>query len=323
VAKRAGVSPVTVSRVINTPSLVTEQMQAKVAKAVAELGYVPNLLAGGLASARSRAISVIVPGIYLSLFNDTLHEIVMQSAKAGYQVSVGFAGRSQEESTRTISDALSRRPDGLILMVTGGVWDREARERIIAADIPVVEAWDLPKRPIDMAVGYSIEGLSEEISRFIIDQGYERPFFLWARGPRGVSLRFGISQALIEAGREEPEHLQFAFPGQFSDGLNAIDKIAELDERPDLLLCMSDWVAHGAMLGARQRGWSVPKDIAICGFGDQSFAPYLEPSLTSIRIDGRAIGQASITMLLDRLQGNSPGPATHDVGFELIRRESA
>ena len=314
-------SPVTVSRVINTPALVTEKTKLKVQQAIADLGYVPNLLAGGLASNRSRIISFIVPGTHLLLFNETVQEIVLRMAEAGYQVLVGFGGSNDSAFNESVLSALARRPDGMILI--GSAPNKVTRERLLAARIPVVEAWDSPRRPVDMAVGYSLEDMSREISEFVISSSYQRPFFCWGLGPRALAIRHGITQALVEAGRPEPGFLQYSFPGLFSDGRHAINHICELPERPDLLLCISDWIAHGALTEARYRGISVPGDLGVCGFGDQDFAAHIDPPLTTVRIDGREIGRVAAELLLARLQGREPPERSVDVGFELVRRKSA
>lgn len=321
VAKLAGVSPATVSRVINSPDMVTDRTKIKVRQAVSDLGYVPNLLAGGLASNRSRIISFVVPGTYLLLFNETVQEIVLRMSEAGYQVLVAFGGSDDTAFNEVVLNALARRPDGMILI--GSTPSKVTRERLLAARIPVVEAWDAPRRPLDMVVGYSLEDLSREISEFIIESSYERPFFCWGKGPRALALRHGITQALVEAGRPEPGYLQYGFPGLFSDGRDAVGRIADMPEKPDLLLCISDWLAHGALTEARYRGLSVPGDLAICGFGDQDFAAHVDPSLTTVRIDGRAIGRIAADLLLTKLGGREPAERSVDVGFELIRRQSA
>lgn len=321
VARRAGVSPATVSRVMNAPDMVTEKTRNKVNKAVTELGYLPNLLAGALASNRSRVISFVAPGTMLTLFNATIQKVVQHMGEAGYQVLIGFGGSNETSFSEAVLSALARRPDGMILIGSGP--SGAIRERLISARIPIVEAWDLPRKPIDMAVGYSLEDLSQEVANFVINSGYKRPFFCWGKGPRGLAIRHGITQALVAANFDEPEHHQYVFPGQFGDGRDAVRHILELDERPDLLLCISDWLAHGAMTEARYQGLSVPADLAICGFGDQDFAAHVEPPLTSVRIDGGEIGRVAAEMLLACLDGKKPPEPVVDVGFQLMRRESA
>jgi LacI family gluconate utilization system Gnt-I transcriptional repressor len=321
VARRAGVSPATVSRVMNAPDLVTEKTRHKVNQAVAELGYLPNFLAGALASNRSRVISFVAPGTLLTLFNATIQTVVQRMGEAGYQVLIGFGGSTEASFSEAVLSALARRPDGMILI--GPSPSSAIRERLNSARIPIVEAWDHPRKPIDMAVGYSVEDLSREIASFVISRGYKRPFFCWGKGPRGLAIRHGITEALVAAGFDEPDHHQYMFPGQFGDGRDAVRHILKLPERPDLLLCISDWLAHGALTEARYQGLSVPRDLAICGFGDQDFAAHVEPTLTSVRIDGGEIGRVAADMLLACLAGRRPPEAVIDVGFKLMQRDSA
>ncbi|MGX7897033.1 LacI family DNA-binding transcriptional regulator [Tsuneonella sp. HG222] len=320
VASLAGVAPVTVSRVVNGSEQVREKTRQKVMAAIEQLGYVPNRLAGGLASARSRTITLVVPASYLSTAN-FLRGVITAATDAGYHVSVGFSGSSRKETERAVREALSRCPEGMIIV--GGFLDEPVRQQIAAANIPVVEAWEIPQKPVDMAVGYSITALGHRIGRYLLDRGYVRPFMAWSNNPRAMVLRYAINQVMLDAGLEEPQHADYEFPGTFPDGINAVGRIAEIEPQPDVLLAMSDWVAHGAIFEATRRGWRVPQDLAVVGFGNQSFGEFLSPSLTSVNINGELVGTLSVSLILKRLRGQPVEQPVIDVGAELLVRESS
>lgn len=152
VARLADVAPITVSRAINTPARVSRQVLERVQEAIAQTGYVPNRLAGGLASARSRLVAAVVPTISGPIFQNTiqaLHETLVQH---GCQLMLGQSGYADSREDELIDAIVGRRPDGIVL--TGVLHSTEGRKRLLASGIPVVETWDLSPTPIDMLVGF-------------------------------------------------------------------------------------------------------------------------------------------------------------------------
>ena len=155
VAKLAGVSPITVSRALNTPEQLTPDTLQRVREAVERTGYVPNTLAGGLASARSRLVAAVVPTIAGPVFLETIQALTEALAESGYQLMLGQGGYSNAREDALLDAIIGRRPDGIVL--TGIMHSAGGRRRLLAAGIPVVETWDLTPTPIDMLVGFSHE----------------------------------------------------------------------------------------------------------------------------------------------------------------------
>ncbi|VFS53188.1 Gluconate utilization system GNT-I transcriptional repressor [Budvicia aquatica] len=155
VAREAGLSPMTVSRALNTPQIVRAATVEKVKKAVAVTGYIPNLLAGGLASKKSKLIAVVVPQINNNMFVDSVQALSDQLAKRGYHMLLCVSGYTEEVETEIVSAILSRRPDGIVL--TGIQHSPEMKRIILSSGVPVVEIWDLTPTPLDILVGFSHE----------------------------------------------------------------------------------------------------------------------------------------------------------------------
>ena len=146
VAKLAGVAPITASRALNTPGAgVAPRCCSKVTDAVARTGYVPNLLAGGLASARSRLVAAVVPTISGPVFLETVQALTEALAERGYQLMLGQSGYVGSREDALLDAIIGRRPDGIVL--TGIMHSAEGRQRLLAAGIPVVETWDLTPTP--------------------------------------------------------------------------------------------------------------------------------------------------------------------------------
>lgn len=144
VAKLAGVSPVTVSRAINTPALVKPRTLEVIDRVIAKTGYVPNLLAGGLASRRTRLIAAIVPTVSSTIFAETIEGLNAELVSAGYQLLLGLSGYDNARELELTRAILARRPDGIVL--TGITHLKGTRAMLTGAGLPIVEIWDSTPR---------------------------------------------------------------------------------------------------------------------------------------------------------------------------------
>src|SRR6187399_1219382 len=180
VAQRAGVSTATVSRYHTNPAVVAPATAARIREAVDAMGYVPNLVAGGLASNRSRLVAVLVPEVAQSIFNDTIEAMSMELYLDGNVVMLGLTGTDNSRMPQLIDAALARRADAIIL--TGIVTDAATRERLRQREVTVIETWGIPEEPIDIAVGYSHTAVGRDIARFLLGRGYTRPLLTVANG---------------------------------------------------------------------------------------------------------------------------------------------
>lgn len=315
----AGVAPITVSRAINRPELVTKDTLEHVREVIARSGYVPNLLAGGLASKRSRLVAAIVPTIGNSIFAEAVECLTDRLGEAGYKVLLGLSGYPASREDELLATVLSRRPDAVFL--TGITHSPESRQRLLAAKIPVVETWDLTPTPIDMLVGFSHEKVGRAVANYLIDKGYRHLGLVWASDERAAIRRRGFEDAAAERGVTDIKVAILPAPGNLKLGREGLAKL--LDEAGDLdaVFCSSDALAQGVLTEAQARGLAVPGDLAIMGFGDLEFAPYTYPSLSTVRIDRRAIGLLSAEAMLARF-GDRPFEKIVDIGFEIVERAS-
>lgn len=321
VAEVAGVSAASISRFINSPEVVAEKTAARIRDAIRQTGYTPNLLAGALASNRTRLVAVMVPSMAQSIFSTTIQAMSDALSEQGYDVLLGLGGNQDQRLSPAIDQVLGRRPDGLIL--TGPVADEDLRQRLLAAQIPIIQIWDIPADPLDMVVGFSHLDVGYAVGRYVIQRGYQRPFLITASGVRALSRRFGFSRAMLEHGRPEPPFVAFDAPTTVRQGRQGLAGHLEQGHRPDVIVCSSDWTAQGVYAEAQARSIRIPDDIAVIGFGDLDFAADLEPPLTTVHIDGAAIGRAAADLLLRRSRGEAPASTTVRIDFEIRQRESA
>ncbi|MDN2488336.1 LacI family DNA-binding transcriptional regulator [Kosakonia sacchari] len=320
VARAAGLSSMTVSRALNTPQLVRPKTVEKVLAAVKATGYIPNALAGGLASRRSKLIAVVVPQINNNMFVDTIQAISDELAKRGYHMLLCVAGYTQQTEAELVAALLSRRPDGIVL--TGIHHSTDLKKVILNASVPVVEIWDLTPTPLDMLVGFSHEKVGQATAEYLLRKGYRRPGLLWTVDKRASQRKAGLCEALARHGITEPLSVDVALPARFTSGREGLSQLLALGES-DVIVCSSDTLAQGAIVEAQARGLRVPQDVAVIGFGDLDFAAGNNPAITTVSVDRQIIGQRAATLLMERIEGTSSGEEIVDIGFHFIERKSA
>jgi LacI family gluconate utilization system Gnt-I transcriptional repressor len=320
IARLARVSTATVSRVVNRPAIVAPATVARVRAAIERTGYVPNRIAGGLASSRSGLIAVVVPSIVHSVFNDTIEAMTGELVRAGYQVMLGLSGYGPTDVSAMLDSILSRRPDGVIL--TGFAGLPEVRKRLAALAVPVIETWELPAKPFDMAVGFSHQQVGAAIAEFVANRGYRRPFIISAAGPRASARRDAFRAKTIQLGLPAPRCIDVPMPSTVAHGRAALGTILASGARADIVVCSSDWLALGVMIEARQRDLMLPTDLGIMGFGNLDFSHNLEPALTTVHVDGAEIGRQSAQLLIARARGQKRSTPYVDVGTTIMERGS-
>jgi LacI family gluconate utilization system Gnt-I transcriptional repressor len=321
VARLAGVAPITASRAVNHPGQVSDEVRKKVDEAIARTGYVPNRLAGGLASARSRLVAAVVPTISGPVFLSTVQALTEALAERGYQLMLGQSGYAGTREDALLEAIIGRRPDGIVL--TGIMHSNEGRRRLLASGIPVVETWDLTPTPIDMLVGFSHAEVGRAVARFLHGKGRRR-FAVVAGDDERAKRRLAAFQAEAQAlGLPEVRAVLVPAPTTLKSGRAALGQLLSADATLDAVFCSSDLLALGVMTEARARGVLIPQHLAVIGFGDLDFAGDLVPALSTVHIKGDAIGRQAALFIVDRAEGRAVPDRVIDIGFEIIERQSA
>lgn len=321
VAALAGVSTATVSRYLNNPGVVAQPTGDRIRQAIADTGYLPNLNAGALASSRSRLIAVMVPDIAQSIFNDTIEAMVEELSADGNSAMLALTGYESARLHERINTALSRRVDAIIL--TGIVTDESTRARLKAMPVTVIETWGLPEDPIHFAIGFSHREAGIEMAKFLRGRGYRRPHLVVPRSTRSERRASGFSDQWSADGGDAPTRFEVSVPTHFGQGRLSYRALADLPERPDVVVCGSDWIAQGLIVEAQAAGIRVPDEIAVTGFGNLRLAGDMRPTITSVDVDGRRIAQETIRLLRKTTAGEDIAERRIDVGFRIIARESA
>ena len=321
VAERAGVSKITVSRVLRSPDKVKQETRERVRAAIAELGYVPDEAAGGLSSRRSRIVGAVISTLAGSTFASTVDGLGDRLRQNGHQLLLAGTDYSSAREADAVAAMLGRRPDGLVL--TSTTHRDDTRRTLEASRIPVVEIWELPVDPIGYAVGFSNRDAGAAMARHLLAAGRRRMAFIGTAGEddRRGRLRYdGFAEVLEQSGIAEVRATAAASGTQTARGARGLAAVLERWPDTDAVFCSSDTLALGALSEARRRGLSVPEDIAIAGFGDFEFAGEFGLGLTTVRVPGPDIGEVAAQLILDVNAGLEPPSRTVDLGFQVIAR---
>ena len=324
IGRLAGVSQVTVSRALSNPAKVSKEALDRIHEAIRVTGYVPNALAGALASRKSCLITALIPSITNVVYSSLLHGFSEIMREKGYQLMVSETGFAPEDEEALIFTHLSRRPDGILL--TGIHHSPRARKMLIGAGIPVVEVWDITEAPVDFCVGFSHPETGRRVAEMAHAWGYRASATVTAGDVRALRRRDGFRTRFAElTGTPPGPSIEGAAgPASLAGGREALGRLIEVEGfRGGVIHCSSDQYAHGILIEAQARGLSVPGDVAVIGFGDQDYAAHTAPAITTVRVDRDRLGRAAAAGLLARFRGEGATEPMLDIGFEIVRRASA
>jgi len=302
VARQAGVSAITVSRYFNQPEQVSPERRERIATVVAELGYVPNLVAGGLASARGRIGAMVIPNISGPIFANTIQGFSDTLSRHGYQLLLASSYFSAEQEENAVRAFLGWSPAALVL--TSRFHSAGTEKMIAEADIPMVETWDYQPEREPLQIGFSHYEVGVTAARYLHGKGYRRIAFVQNSAPGDFSAlerRDGYSATLLELGMQPWVFAPDADRAPFEAGKQAMQTLMSAAIPPDAIIFANDNLAAGGLLAGQRAGLKIPEDCAVLGFGDYPFAEMLLPSLSTIKPPALEIGVLAATRVLESL----------------------
>jgi LacI family gluconate utilization system Gnt-I transcriptional repressor len=324
VARVARLSPITVSRALREPQKVSTEARARVAAAIAETGYVPDLVASSLTSRRTRLVGLVIPTITASIYASTVAGMTAVLRARQFEALIGDSGYALDGEEKLVGAFLGRRADGIVL--SNVVHTNATRRQLERARVPVVETGNLTSDPIDMVVGFSNHAGAQAMMRHLTGLGHRTIGFIGAAttgNPQAADRRRAYDEAVAAHGLTRAPTLGLECASELGAGAQALVQICERHPDVTAIFAASEVRAIGALLECQRRGWKVPDRVAIAGFNDAGMGAWLVPGLTTVRIPRENIGRRSAQMILDRLEGRAVAEPIVDVGFELVVRESA
>jgi LacI family gluconate utilization system Gnt-I transcriptional repressor len=328
VARLAGVSKMTVSRVMAGRS-ASEATRERVQRAIEELGYVADAAAGALSSGRSSFVAVLVPSLSSSNFSDTVSGLTAVLEPQGLELLIGDTDYLPDREERLVRQMLRHQPRCIAL--TGSQHTEATRTLLQRSGVPVVEMWDLPTEPIDMAVGFSNVSAAREMVRYLAEKGYRRIGFLGGASEldrRGQDRLKGYQMEMKALGLDKHRVVRLGeAPVTMSHGAPAMAEMLERWPDTQAVMCVSDMSAFGAIMECQRRGLSVPGDIAIAGFGNFEIAACCYPTITTVSVDAYGIGQRTGEAIVGALAAAEGASARHPaktrIQYTVVPRESA
>ncbi len=322
VAQAAGVSLSTVSRILNGTAVVSELKRQAIDKAIAELGFVPNPVARGLAGGRTLSIGVITQAIDSPFYGAALRGIEDELDPAGYNSLFVSGHWSPQAEARCIDLLRARRVDGIIVL-TGRLTDQALK--VCAKSQPVVVTGRTLKAPGLFSLNFdNFEG-GRLATQHLLDLGHRRIAFIAgdAEHPDANERLRGYRAALEAAGIAVDPAL--VVPGQYHEvsGLMAVDRLLESRQQFTAIFACNDQMAVGAALGLHRRSLRVPDDVSLVGFDDLSTSMYAFPPLSTIHQPAYELGRLAASAMLQLLAGKQPVaelPAPRLIARESSRR---
>ncbi|TYC69192.1 LacI family DNA-binding transcriptional regulator [Stappia sp. BW2] len=305
VADKAGVSVMTVSRAFKQHASVGEKTRKRILQIAEDLGYVFDSTAANLRSQRTGFVAVSIPSINNANFADTVGALSESLKLADLQVLLGYSNYDIQKEEEIVEQFLRRRPEAIVL--TGGRHTDRTRQLLARANIPVVETWDLPEKPIGHVVGFSNAATMHDLVRHLVGTGRKRIAFIGGDtdgDTRGADRRRGFIQAMSDQGLSTERLIGAGEPPiSMREGSDAMARLLQDFPDTEAVICVSDLSAFGALTECARRGMKVPEDIAIAGFGAYDISSICLPTLTTIDPHPADIGRRAGELIVSLLRG--------------------
>lgn len=321
VAKKAGVSTATVSKIINNTGSISEKTKLKVQKTMDELQYQPSMIASALKSKSTHTIGLLLPDFSNPIFAEYAKYIEERGQELGFSVIMCNTDSDPDKELRYISLLKQKQVDGII--VAARFKNIKLLRGLIKEKFPLaLIAQDLPALPIDTVTVDDYLG-GYQVTEYLLSLGH-RSIGVIAEGDRSSKERIrGYQQALIDAGLKTDEGLVRVCdqPTRECARLSA-GTLLDLERRPSAIFGCNDLLAVGVMQAAHERGLTIPNDLSVIGFDNTELSEVVVPSLTTVQQPLRDIGHHVVDLLTQKIEGKSK--TTHRVVLlpDIVIRQS-
>ena len=301
VSEASGVSEMTVSRVLRNKGDVSAQTRAKVLEATKTLGYVPNKIAGALASQRVSLVAVIIPSLSNMVFPEVMMGISGALDKTGLQPVVGVTNYSPESEEKVLYEMLSWRPSGVII---AGLEQSETSKAMLQnCGIPVVQIMDTDGDPIDAVVGISHRRAGRKMAEAILESGYKNIAFMGTQMSldHRARKRFeGFTQVLDKNGVKIMDHEFYTGGSALAKGREMTEEILTRSPDLDFIYFSNDVIGAGGLLHLWEKGIDIPSKIGIAGFNQVELLTGLPQRLATMDSCRFEIGQLAANIVAAR-----------------------
>ncbi len=303
VSEATGVSEMTVSRVLRNRGDVSDKTREKVLAAAKELGYVPNKIAGALASSRVNLVGVIIPSLSNMVFPEVLTGINRVLENTDLQPVVGVTDYQPEKEEKVLYEMLSWRPSGVI--IAGLEHSDASKAMLAAAGIPVVEIMDTDGIPVDSMVGISHRRAGREMAKAILKAGFQHIGFMGTKMPldHRARKRFeGFTEALAKDGVEIEDRAFYSGGSALAKGREMTQDMLERSPDLDFIYYSNDMIGAGGLLYLLEQNVDIPREIGLAGFNGVELLDGLPRRLATMDACRQEIGRKAAEIIAARLE---------------------
>ena len=323
VAREAGVSMATVSRVVNNNPNVKPQTRKKVFEAIERLGYRPNAVARGLASKKTTTVGVVIPDISNAIFAEVARGIEDIANMYHYNIILCNADKKKDKEIRVINTLLEKQVDGLLFM--GGAVTEEHIIAFKSSNVPIVLCATTDEQATIPSVDIDHEAAAFDAVTSLIAQGHKSIAMISGtlQDPANGYARFqGYKRALEEAGHAYDESLVRVGNYRYESGIEAMKYFLEMDKKPTAVFAATDEMAIGAIHSIQDYGLKVPEDISVISVDNSRMASMVRPQLTTVAQPMYDIGAVSMRLLTKLMKKEAVEDPRVILQHELINRQS-
>ena len=320
VARLAGVSTATVSRVLSRPEVVSNQTREQVMTAITQLDYQPDAAARALASGRTHTVGCVIPTLDHAIFARSTQAMQTTLAQAGYQLLVASHEYDPVTEFELVRALQQRGVDALVLVGT----DHAPRlwKALSAWRKPTLLTWSCdPRLP---SLGFDNEGAAQMAASHLLELGHRYIGVisgLTAHNDRARSRIDGVRKSLTQAGMSLPANFITEQAFSLEGGRLGLRQLMRLRHKPTAIFCGNDLLAVGAMLEAERMGLDVPSDLSICGIDNLEISEAINPGLTTVSLPTQDLGRIAAQYMLSAISGEVIA-AKSLLPFELVVRGS-
>ena len=324
VARLAGVSTATVSRVLNHPESVTPQMRHSVLTAVDTLGYIPHGAARALASRRSNTVGAVIPTIDNAIFARSVQAFQDRLFESGFTLLLASSDYNQDRERREVQALVEHGMDGLLLI--GESHHKDLYELLHRKQVPYINTYTYSENSPHPCVGFDNEQAAYHLTCYLMDIGHTNIAMIAGiteGNDRALNRVLGVKRALTERGlRFMPEHYnEWAY--EISEGRKAANHLLASPVPPTAIVCGNDVLALGALFECLAQGINVPAEMSLTGFDGLDLTGQVTPPLTTVLVPSFEMGRRSAEYLIARLNDKPVTDKTRLESSLIIRNTTA
>ncbi len=323
VARVADVSEITVSRILRNQGPISERTRARVMAAVDQVGYVPNRIAGTLASATSNLMGVIIPSLSNIVFPEVLQGIHAALATSGFQPVVAVTDYNLAAEERLVRSLLAWKPSAMI--IAGFDHTDSTRRMLEQSGIRIAELMDIDSVPIDIAVGLSHRSAGYDTGRHLMARGYRRFGYVghdWAADRRARLRWDGLCAALADGGATLVDQELFDGPSSTEAGRAMLQALLRRTPDLDVVVFSNDDMAVGGVFHCYGHGIVPKRDLGLFGFNGLDIGQALPVPLSTVRSQRYQIGKMAVETILKNTERQA-SPIVIDTGYEILEGGTA